>query len=453
MIIPGFGLSSGPEDMSVSGIKKADFTLNKKYFGFENGFTQNGSILSESQLAAKGQNLFAESSDASKKLLTVTGDVMLNRFDTNQSAYNIGRELAAGNKLMVCDFENRFGDYGDPETLERVGNFLKGAKDGGARVGEFLYAVWNDVNVWNQSARTQLLQPVVSGIGTKIVPSLGMTLGQLYGFNRAINYGVNYVTGRQGFDPRSSVYNFVYKQRVHAAQRKAGLMTADCISIGYLWGGCDSFQTGKPPIRHRIYLEAPYSGYVSIFAHNEESLKITKGAAMWSFIEGEGAWYWNPRIRVSETKNDVVDILYSGYPHCDYIGDSHLPASRPDPIRSYPYLDGLSQDVTYEAASEIVRIEDILDGGEKTDADFSYKIPGGEYINVTKPADGTGIVEDYERERPLAVKIVKGKKVVFALQHPAATEGSITKMKLSHQNKTWFVALNGDEPKLCQFTL
>lgn len=453
MIIPGFGLSSSPEDMSVSGIKKAAFTLKKKSLGFESGFMLNGKGLTEAELSAKGQNLFAESSNASKKLLTVTGDVVLNHFDTNQSAYNRGKDLAADNKLMVCDFENRFGDYNDVETLERVGNFLKGAKDGGARVGEFLYPIWNDVNVWNESARTQLLQPVVSGIGSKIVPSLGTTLGQLYGFNKAIAYGVNYVTGRQGFDPRSSVYNFVYKQRVHAQQRKAGLMPNDCISIGYLWGGCDSFQTGKPAIRHRVYLEAPSSGYVSIVAHNEESLKVTKGCAMWSFVEGDGAWYWNPRIKVSEKKNDIIDILYSSYAHCDYVGTDSLPISRPDPIRSYPFLDGLSQDVTYEAASEIARIEDILDGGEKTDAEYSYKPQGGEYIRVTKPADGTGIVEDYELERPLAVKIVKGKQVLFALQHPAAAEGSITKMKLSHLNKTWLVALNGDDPKLCLFTL
>lgn len=452
MNIINYGRSSNPDKMIVSGVTKApDFSLKVKHFGFENGFYAGGATLTTAQLKAKGQNLFADEASRDMTLTVVTANMIDGYFSSNESAYQRGKSIGQSAAYVVCDFENQYGDYDNATNVDRLGHFLTGVKDAGALAGEFLYEVWNNFNVWDAGAKTQLTNPEIHGIGNKVVPSLGVRLSELYSFYKIIGYGVNYTTGRKGHDPRVSIYNYVYQLRVHAQLRKKGLVSKDCISIGFLWGGCDSFNAGKPPVKHRIYLDAPYNGHVSIEAHNEESLSVMKGFGLWGFVEGDGAYYWTSRIKSSDTKNDVIDILHSGYPLCSYTGNGVLPNSRPNPIRSYPFLDGLSQDVVYEAAHEISQVEEMLSGGEMTDADFAYKRGVGSFTEVVKPDDGTGVVDDYAQERPLVNKIVKGKKVLFIAQDPAARQGQITKLKLKHSNKQWLVSLNGDDPKLFQF--
>lgn len=454
MIIQGFGRTSSPKNMSVSALKVANsFSIKTKIFGFETGSYLAGSFASVTQLRSKGHNIFPDgNAPSSEKFLTVTANIVDGHFGSNTSAYNLGLGLAAESKFLICDFENEYGNYANLTNLERVAHFIKGAKDGGARVGEFLHRVFNDVAVWDNAAKTQITNPVMSGLGTNNVAAMNRTMGSLYGFNIVLGYGVNYVTGRRDFDPRATIYDYVYKLRVHKAMIKNGIVPADCISVGFLWGGCDGFNSGKPMVKHRVYLDAPYGGYLNIDNYDEESQKTIKGYALWAFVEAEGAIYWGPKIASSDTKNDVIDILYSSYPHCSSHGTSGLPGSRPNPIRMYPYLDGLSQDATYESAYEFAQIEDMLDGGQKSDPDFSFRRGNGFFEAVVKPADGTGIVDDYSLERPIVAKIVKGNKVLFVVQDPAAAQGKTTKIKVSHANKTWLISLNADDPKISQFT-
>lgn len=451
-IVP-FKRTSSPANMALSALTQApNFQLKTKKFGFENGFFVGGSRMTVGDLKAKGQNLFAEGATKNEEMLVVTSNMMQSYFGTNESAYARGKALGTSSKYIVCDFENEYGDYGDPTNVDRLGHFLKGVKEAGALAGEFLYRVWNDVNVWDEEAKSQLNNPQVKGIGDKTVPSMGVKLSTLYSFNKLIGYGVNYRNGRKDYDPRSSIYNYVYKLRVHEQMKKKGLVSPDCETIGFLWGGCDGFGAGKPSIKHRIYLTGNLSGYMNIENYDEESLSVMKGFGTWAFSEGNGIYYWDSRIPRSDNKNDVVDILYSGFTGgAQYVGSGSLPGSRPSPVRSYPFLDGLSREVVYEAAHEISKVEDTLDG-EFSDADYAFKVgTEASFTDVVKPVDGTGIVDDYTLERPIVTKYVKGKKVLFIIQNPGARQGEITKLKLSHSSKTWLVSVNSDEPKLFQF--
>lgn len=459
MNIQGFRRTSSPENMAVSAFSQCpDFTFSRKKFGFESGFYLEGAKVNKAGMAAKGSTLFktgTEGAGAYETFLTVTESYVGSSFDSNAGAYALGEALAVDHKYMFLDFEGIWGDLDDFTTRQRVGHMLKGAKDGGAFVGEFLYDVWNSHFVFSSGARSQLTAPVVNGVSAHNVEEMDNTpMAQLYGLTKAIGYGSNYVNTRQNMDPRIAIYNYVYKMRVHEAQKQAGLVPADSHPFGYLWGGCDSFNAGKPPFRQRIYLDAPYSGYIWINNHSEESLKIMKGFAIWAFVESIGAWYWNPQILSSDNKNDVIDILYSGFmlDQRGYVGSASLPGYRPDPPRSYPFLDGLSTDVVFQAAHEISQIESVLNGGTKTEPDYSFKRGNsGSFQSVSVATDGTGIVDACEDQLPILVKIVNGSSLVFVVQDPGANEGQITKIKAVHGEKSYFLSANADEPKIYRF--
>ena len=409
MITQSFGRDSSPANMIVSGINKCpSFTLKHKSFGFENGFYANGAVVDNTQLAAKGFNLFAENAPRENILLVATSNMIEGHFGTNESAYNRGLSIGQSSAYVVCDFENEYGNYDNPTNLDRVGHFLKGVKDAGALAGEFLYAVWNGINVWSSEAKSQLTHPAIRGIGDKTVPSLGIKLGDLYSFHKVIGYGTNYTTGRQNFDPRTSIYNYIYKFKVDHQLIKSGLVNKNCVSIGFLWGGCDGFGAGKPTVRHRVYLQAPLDGFVKIDSYDEESLNTMKGFGHWGSALGKGVYYWDSRIKSSDKINDVIDIMYSGYPHRSYHGTGNLPGGRPNPVRHYSFIDGLSQDSVYEAAYEISQVEDLLIDSVMADADFDFKRGAGSFQPVIQPVDGTGIVDAYEKELPFVVKFSKG---------------------------------------------
>lgn len=461
MIIRPFNRTSSPANMAVSALGQSpDFTFTTKKFGFESGFYKDGATVTKAQLAAKGNTLFktgTAGATTAEKFLTVTESYVGSAFDSNQGAYNLGSGLAQSHKYMFLDFEGIWGNLNDYTTRQRVGYFLQGAKDNGALVGEFLYDVWNSTFVFSANAKAQITSPVINGIASHNVEQMNNTpMAQLYGLTKAIGYGSNYVNSRQNMDPRIAVYNYVYKMRVHQAQKTAGLVPANSYPIGFLWGGCDSFNAGKPPFRQRIYLEAPYNGYIWIDNHSEESLKIMKGFAMWAFIESIGAWYWNPQILSSDTKNDVIDILYSGFMvnGRGYVGSSNLPGSRPEPARTYPYLDGLSSEVVWQAAHEISQIESILVGGTKSEPNYAFKRGNaGSFTNVTVAQDGTGIVDAYAVELPIVCKIVNGSNLLYIIQDPGAKEKEISKIKVVHNNKSYLLSANADEPRIYKFTI
>lgn len=446
--------------MSVSALSEApNFTLSKK-FGNESGFWRNNAVVNKGQLAAKGNTLFKTGTDGvspSEKFLTVTESYVGNSFDSNQSAYNLGAELAKGHKYMFLDFEGVWGNLDDYTTRQRVGFMLKGAQDNGALVGEFLYDVWNSTFVFDGNAKTQIKTPTINGSSNRVVEELGnMPMSQLYGLTKAIGYGSNYVNTRRNMDPRIAIYNYIYKMRVHQSQKRAGLVPANSNPMGYLWGGCDSFNSGKPPIRHRIYLESPYNGYIWINHHNEESLKIMKGFGIWAFIETIGLWYWNPQIYSSDKKNDIIDILYSGFmlDQRGYVGSSSLPGSRPEPARSYPFQDGLSNDVVWQAAHEFSQVESEMVGAAKGEPDYSFKRGASNtYIDIVVNQDGTGIVDAYESELPIVAKVVGTNKVWFVIQDPGAKEKEITKIKVSHAGRSFFISANSDEPLIYEFPI
>jgi len=161
--------------MAVSALTQApSFSLQKK-FGFECGFALGGSLRSSADLAAKGNTIFTRSSSAAaaNKLATAMASDNFD-FSSNSSAYNAGQSFGSQFKTIMLDFENQYGNYNDSTNVDRVGNFIKGAVDAGAKVGEFLYGmlIWNDKHVWaGGAARLQYTSPTISGIGTKTVNS------------------------------------------------------------------------------------------------------------------------------------------------------------------------------------------------------------------------------------------------------------------------------------------
>lgn len=461
MIIRGYTRTSSPKNMAVSALTQApSFSLQKK-FGFECGFAFGGSLRSSSDLAAKGNTIFTRSSSgalAANKLATAMASDNFD-FSSNSSAYNAGQSFGNQFKTIVLDFENQYGNYNDSTNVDRVGNFIKGAVDAGAKVGEFLYGmlIWNDKHVWDgNAAKSQYTSPVISGIGTKTVNSLGTTLGQLYNLHSKIGYGTIMIQGRQNHDPRAAIYEYIHQFRVFKKQKAAGLLNHVNDSIGYLWGVSDTFGAGIPNFWHKIPLESPYNGAIRILNRSEESLKIMKGYTIWGMLEADGIWYWDAQIATSDAKNDVIDILYSGFPagEMQYTGSSSLPASRPSPQRTYPYCDGLSKDNVWQGGHEFSLVQNVVIGGTITEPNYSYKRGNaGSFTAVTIPTNGTGIVEAYENERPILAKIVNGSSLVFVVQDPAATEGTITKIRVTHGSKSYFLAANADEPKIYKFQL
>ena len=450
MKIASFWRTSSPENMAVSAMKKMpDVALKSKLFGFECGFYENGSLMTDSQLQKKGHNLFRKGGKTTS-LLTCTGDIVENHFGSNESAYNLGKSLGQAHQYIVLDLENQWGNYDDPTTLDRVGHLLKGMKEEGALVGDFLYAVFSRNMVWDNDAKAQLQNPSINGVGTKIVPSLGVPLSSLYGLHKMIGYGNAYWTGKANHDPRYAIYNYIYQLRVNRKLRTQGKIPANTPSIGYLWGGCDSFNTGKPLINHRIYVDG---GYVNIQHSNEEAASIMKGYAIWGMVEGDGVYYWTS-TSMSDNRNDVIDILYSGFPHCSSTGNIALPPSRPEPVRIYPYQDGLSADAIHEGVYEVSFIQDSLEQGQFEDANYAFKREGDtNFQSVMRNNDDTAIVEDYLQARPVVLKIVDKKSVFFVIQDPVASQNAQTKIKLSHAKKTWFAATNADEPQILKFNL
>lgn len=414
MIVKGFGRTSSPQNMAVSAITQApNFSLSSKKVGFEAPFWADGSEKNASYMTAKGNTIFARGISgalASQKFATVyNSDSQGFDFSSNTGAYNAGFGFATNYKIIVLDFENQYGDYNNATNVERIGNFIKGARDNGAAVGEFLYGmkIWNDKSVWSSGARTQLTNPSISGIGTKYVPSLNTTLGQLYNLHTKIGYGTIVVTGRQEHDPRAAIYNYLYEFLVFQKMKQNGLLNHVETSLGYLWGASDTFGAGIPNFWHRINLDSPYNGAIRILNRSEESLKVMKGYAIWSLVYGDGFWYWNGQGTISDTKNDVIDILQSGFPNgeMEYTGNSTL--NQPNPRRIYPYLDGLSMDLCFEAAHEVSFIETVLQGGTKTQPNYSFARGAGSWQTVTVNQDGTGIVDAYENELPIYSRLSK----------------------------------------------
>lgn len=461
MIIRPYNSTTTPSNMAISAFDQCpNFSISTRKFGHESGFWKNNAQVTKAQLSAKGNNLFktgTAGATPNEKFLTVTESYVEGQFNNNQDAYNCGFGLASNHKYMFLDFEGIWGNLADYTTRQRTGHFLKGAQDNGALVGEFLYDVWNSSFVYSPNARNQLINPTNTGISNKVVEELNNTpMGLLYGLTKAIGYGSNYVNTFGNLDPRTAIYNFVYKMRVHAAQKAAGIVPANSNPIGFLWGGCDSFNTGKPPFRQRIYLEEPLNGHIWINNHGEESLKIMKGFTMWALFESLGVWYWNPQILSSDKRNDVIDILYSGFNINErgYDGSSQLPSSRPEPPRTYPFLDGLSNEAVWQMAYEFSQIEYFLDGGIKYDANFSFKRDNAtNYTAIVKPTDRTSICDANDNRTPIVNKIVKGSEVLFIVQDPGANEGQITKIKASQFGKTFFMAASSDEPKLYKFSV
>lgn len=462
MIVKGYNKTSSPGNMSVSALSQAPNFTTAKIFGFECGFYHQGEVKTAGQLAAKGNTIFtrnASITNSSKFATVMNSDSQSFDFSTNEGAYSAGYGFANVAKTIVLDFENEYGDYNNSTNVDRIGNFIKGARDNGAKVGEFLYGmqIWNDKHVWAGSqARAQYTNPAISGIGTKTVNSLSTTLGSLYNLHTKIGYGTIAVTGRQNHDPRAAIYDFIHEFRVFKKQKAVNLLPHVDMSLAYLWGGSDTFGAGIPNFWHRIALEAPYNGDISILNRAEESLKIMRGYAIWAMLESNGLWYWDSMIPSSDTKNDVIDILYSGFPNgeMNYSGSSSLPGGRPSPVRTYPYLDGLSKDEIWNASYEMSLIESVLLGGTKTEPNYSFKRgDSGSFTAVTIPGNGTGIVDAYEQELPIVAKIVNGSNLVFVVQDPACVEGTISKIRVIHNSKSYFLSANADEPKIYKFTV
>lgn len=458
MIVRPFISTSSPNNMAVSAITQApNFSVPSKKIGFENPFWAQGSEKNAAYMTAKGNTIFARGisgASPSQKFATVyNSDSQGFDFSTNQGAYNAGFGFATNYKTIVLDFENQYGDYNNTTNVERIGNFIKGARDNGAKVGEFLYGmrIWNDKSVWSSGARGQLTSPVLSGIGTKSVPSLNTTLGQLYNLHTKIGYGTIAVTGRQEHDPRAAIYNYIYEFLVFRKLKENGLLNHVDTSLGYLWGVSDTFGAGIPNFWHTIPLDSPYNGSIRILNRSEESLKVTKGYGIWACFFGDGFWYWNGQGVISDTKNDVADILQSGFPpgEMEYTGSSSL--VMPNPRRIYPFMDGFSMEVCFEAAHEVQQVETVLQSGTKSLISYSFARNNGSFQDVTVGV--TGIVDMYEQSLPILAKAVSSNELVFVLQDPGASEGVITKVKATHGAKTYFLTANSDEPKVYKFTI
>ena len=459
MKITGFNRSGSPERMGVSAIDICpDFTLNNYLFGFESGFYRNNAKMTKAQMIAKGVNLqnYQAGGTRDETLLTV-GANMTGNFGTNAGAYQTGQDLGGQFKYLICDFENQYGGYDNgTSAVDRVGNFIKGATDAGALVGEYLWDmfVWNEKSVFQANARTQISAPVVSGIGLINVPSLNRNLASLYNLFLVNGYGSGNTAELNKLDPRTKVYNAIYQFRVYKSLKAAGLIPHVQKAFLYMWAPVDPLFSGIPAIKHRIYLDAPYANgnYVWINGNPESDPNTMKGLAMWSVFEGSGAFYWDtPGILTSNTKNDIVDIALSGHPDWGHVGGA-MPNSRPDPNRMYPYLDGLGKDATWEGMYEASKVQYMLDG-VKSDPDFAYKNAGSVgFTNVVKPTNGTGIVDDFEQQRPVVGKVVKGSEVLFLIQHPFCMHGTRTQIKISHGGKSWLVTTNGNEPAFHKFS-
>lgn len=458
MIIRGFNRTSSPANMAVSALDGPGFTLTNTKFGYECGFYKSGASLTQSQLATKGCTLFPGhiGTTQASKLNTIDNSETPD-FSSNTSAYNAGVNFASISKYIVLDMENQYGDYNNSTNLDRIGNFIKGATDSGALVGEFLYDIWNDKHVWSSNAKSQYTSPTISGIGTKNVPSLGVTLGSLYNLHLVTGYGTISVQGNQRHDPRAAIYDYIHLFRVNKKQKAVGLINhVNTASLGYLWGPSDPYGAGIPNFRHRVYMDAPYGGYTWILNRSEEDLRIMKGYAIWAAIEGHGAWYWDAQVLTSDNRNDVVDIIYSGFPsnECGTVGASNLPGSRPSPARTYPYLDGLSKDYIWEGMSEFATVETNIQNGTKSDPTFQYKRNNAtNYTTVTPVTNGSYIVDAYEQGWPIVCKIVDGNTVVFVLQDPTAKHGEVTKVKVTHDTKSWLLTATSGDPKIYKFTI
>lgn len=458
MIVRTFLNTSSPKKMTVSAITEApNFGVSRKA-GFENPFWAQGSEKNAGYMNGKGNTVFSRTvsgaSDSQKFATVYASDTSGFDFSSNSGAYNSGFNFASNYKTLVLDFENEYGDYDDITNVERVGNFIKGARDNGAKVGEFLQGmrIWNDKLVWSSGARTQLTNPVISGIGTKPVPSLNTTLGQLYNLHTKIGYGTIVVQGRQEHDPRAAIYNYIYEFLVFQKMKANGLLNHVDTSMGYLWGASDTFGSGIPNFWHNIPLDPPYNGDIRILNRSEENLKIMKGYALWALLLSNGFWYWNGQGTVSDTKNDVTDILQSGFPsgEMEYTGTSSLVL--PSPRRIYPFMDGLSMNVCFEALYEFSQVESIVLNGTRSQPDFEFKRgDGGSFQPVSIASNGTGIVDAYEDELPIVFKWVSGSQVLYVLQDPSCNEGKITKVRVAHGGKTYFLAVNSDEPKIFKF--
>ncbi len=458
MIIKGFGRTSSPDSMAVSAITQApNFTIPSKSVGFECPFWAFGSEKSASYMTNKGNTVFPRDTVGAapqNKFATVyASDSNGFDFSNNQGAYNAGFNFAYSYKTIVLDFENQYGDYNNPTNVEIIGNFIKGARDNGAKVGEYLYRIWSDIPVWHNQARAQLTNPVLGGISTKQVASLNTTLGALYNLYTAYGYGTMVVTGRQAHDPRAAMYNYIHGFLVHQKMRQTGLISQQTTSIGYLWGASDTFSAGIPNFWHRIPLNSPYDGNIRVLNRSEESLKIMKGYAIWGLVFGDGFWYWNGHGVTSDTKNDVIDILQSGFPGGEMAYDGTSTLNMPNPRRIYPYLDGLSMDSCFEGAHEFSLISSVVQGGTRTDPNYSFARSGGSWQSVTINQNGTSIVDAYDNQLPILSKIVKNSDLVFVVQDPSCTEGKVTKIKVAHGNKSYFLTANCDEPKIYKFAI
>lgn len=468
MRIETYDSAASPTNMIPDVFNSApNFTLGAgKLFGFETPFHIGGTTLNATSRGNKGITLFSNSDSSSLlRANTMYDPEASSNFGSNASAYAYGVDRSAAFKYVFGDFEGVYGNANNFTTRDRISNFGKGMMDGGSYFGQWVDAMdyFTDVQVWDSDAISFYNSPSVSGIGNQGV-SLGGVLHNYLNMNIVIGYGVDVSRNYAKLDPEAALYNYIHRFRAISRMKQVGLIPHVQKQIGFLAGYCDNFGANIPTFRQRTYLGSPYNSgsYVWHDYLSEESLAQMESYNIYGILEGDGVWYWQaPGIAISDEVNDKLDILYSGFPLslCGFSGSPSPPTpfgigsgNRPTPNRSYCSIDGLSVEEQFKGAYKVSQITSILDGGTKTDSPYSYKRPTGSWIDVTKPLNGYGIVEDYQNTRPIVDKVVKNNEVTFVCTDPGAANYSATKLKLSHAGKQWLVAMQDQRTEIFTFT-
>lgn len=456
--------NSSPNNMIADVFNSApNFTLINKKLGFEVPFYRQGmGIVNETTRVNKGVSLFSNSdSSVYERGYTMYDSEAVINFSSDIAAYNYGVAQAANFKYIYGDYEGAYGDVNSLVTRNRVANFAKGVMDGGSYFGQWVGAMeyFTNVQVWDGGATSFYTNPSLSGIGNQGV-SAGGNLHDHINMNIVIGYGVDLSRNGANFDPTSSLYNYIHRFRAINKLKAAGLIPQMQKQIGYLAGYCDNFGSNIPTFNHRIYLNTPYNAGSFIYHSylSEESLATMESYAIYGMLEGDGIWYWkSPGIAMSDNKNDSIDILYSGFSLslCGFVGSPSPPTpfgeghgNRPNPIRSYNYVDGLSVEEVFKSAHVFSQIQSVVIGGSKIDADYSYKRGNGAWINVSKPSNGSGIVADYQAGRPIVTKIINGNDIVFVCTDPRADNNTTTKIKINHAGNQWAFSLQDRRTKV-----
>jgi hypothetical protein len=457
--------NSTPDNMVADVFNSAPtFTLTTKKFGFEVPFYRTGlGIVNAATRYNKGISLLSNTdSSIYERGYTMYDSEAVTNFTSNAFALAYGASTASSFKYIFGDYEGVYGDVNNSTTRERVANFAKGVKDAGSYFGQWVDAMsyFTSIQVWDAGATTFYNTPIVSGIGNQSVTSLGGTLNDQINMNIVIGYGVDLSRNNAAFDPEVNLYNYIHRFRAIKKMKEAGLISHVQKQIGFLAGYCDNFGANVPIFRHRVYLDAPYTNTSYIYQDylSEESLATMESYALYGMLEGDGIWYWkSPGIAISDAKNDSVDILYSGF-DLNKTGFSGSPSpptpfgvghgNRPTPNRSYNYIDGLSVEEVFKSAHVFSQIENIVSGGTKIDADFSYKRGAGSWVSVSKPSNGSGIVADYQGGRPIVTKIINGNNILFICTDPKADNLSTTKIKVSHSGNQWIFSMQDRRTKV-----